>query len=159
MQRHSISLLIIVSSILAVTVLGCSPYSRDGIGGGSDRGSDGESGDAGDDGGPGWVDSDGDGLSDSEEEALGTDPLDTDSDGDGWEDEQEVDAATDPSDGEDHPYSLGWPIDACRNDIESEGNQIGQVTGNFDLLSQTGEMVRLYDFCGQAVFLITAAFW
>ena len=176
MQRAPIYLLVILSLILATLVLGCTPYSRDRSGGrdsdsssngSEDDGSegdgsegDGSEGDGGEGGGvPAWVDSDGDGLSDSEEEALGTDPMDTDTDGDGWEDDDEVDAATDPLDGDDHPYTLGWPIDPCRDDITPEGNQIGQITSNFELLSQTGEMVRLYDFCGQAVFLITAAFW
>ena len=182
MQRRPLSLLVIISSLLALTVLGCNPYSRDrSSGGGAERGADDDGGSGDDDGGdddgndgsgdgkdgsgegnggpPAWVDSDGDGLSDSEEEELGTDPLDADSDGDGWEDEEEVDAATDPNDGDDHPYTLGWPIDPCRDDLAPEGNQIGQVTSNFELLSQTGEMVRLHDFCGQAVFLITAAFW
>ena len=166
MLRRPTSLLVVVSSLLALIVLGCDPYSRDRSSGsdaergaGDDGGSGGDDSSGGDGGSPAWVDSDGDGLSDSEEEELGTDPLDTDSDGDGWEDEEEVDATTDPSDGDDHPYTLGWPIDPCRDDIAPEGNQIGQVTGNFELLSQTGEMVRLHDFCGQVVFLITAAFW
>ena len=43
-------------------------------------------------------DSDGDGLSDSEEAVLGTDPLNADSDGDGVSDGDEVDAGTDPLD-------------------------------------------------------------
>lgn len=44
------------------------------------------------------VDSDGDGLTDVEEAALGTDPNDADSDGDGLTDFQEVDIGTDPTD-------------------------------------------------------------
>ena len=42
-------------------------------------------------------DTDGDGLTDGEEVALGTDPLSTDSDGDGYSDFAEVDANTNPS--------------------------------------------------------------
>ncbi|MBJ93371.1 MAG: hypothetical protein CMP23_02735 [Rickettsiales bacterium] len=112
-----------------------------------------------DDGAPAGVDSDGDGLSDAEEQQLGTDPWDPDSDGDGHQDEDEVGAGTDPLDSDDHPYSLGWPIDPCRDDIVPTGNDVGQVTGQFELLSQTGETVRLHDFCGQAVFMVSAAFW
>jgi hypothetical protein len=142
--------------LLLLAASGCDQYGRDGRGGtgGRDEGAGGGDGD-----GPSWVDSDGDGLSDSEEDDLGTDPDDVDSDGDGWEDEDEVDASTDPLDAGDHPYEQGWPIDSCRNDISPTGNQIGQITDNFELLSQTGEMVRLHDFCGRAVFMITAAFW
>ena len=190
MKRTPLLLLFISSLMLAMTVLGCNPYSRDGRGsrssgsvgddddtadssdndnsdngsgdngGGDNGGGDNGSGDDDDDGGgPSWVDSDGDGLSDSEEEELGTNPQDTDSDDDGWDDQEEFEAGTDPLDQDDHPYSLGWPIDPCRDDLQPNGNQIGQVTSNFDLLSQTGEMVSLHDFCGRAVFMITAAFW
>jgi hypothetical protein len=42
------------------------------------------------------ADSDGDGLSDAEEAALGTDPLDPDTDGDGLADGEEVERGTDP---------------------------------------------------------------
>ena len=44
------------------------------------------------------VDSDGDGLTDDEEIAIGTDPNNPDSDGDGTNDGDEVDAGTDPLD-------------------------------------------------------------
>jgi len=47
-------------------------------------------------GGQQWVDSDGDGLSDEEEKALGTDPLNPDTDGDGLGDGLERYAGTDP---------------------------------------------------------------
>lgn len=44
-----------------------------------------------------FVDRDGDGLSDAEEEALGTDPTRADTDGDGLEDGQEAASGTDPT--------------------------------------------------------------
>jgi hypothetical protein len=47
-------------------------------------------------GGQQWVDSDGDGLSDEEEKAIGTDPLNPDTDGDGLSDGVERYAGTDP---------------------------------------------------------------
>ena len=139
----------------------CDPYSRDrgSRGGGDDDDGAGSDSDDDDGGGPSWVDSDGDGLSDDQEENLGTDPEDVDTDGDGWEDEEEVDLSTDPLDGDDHPYSMGWPIDPCRDELSVTGNQVGQVTAEFELLSQTGELVRLHDFCGRAVLMVTAAFW
>lgn len=43
-------------------------------------------------------DSDGDGLTNAEEEELGTDPKDADSDGDGIDDPDEIDLGTDPTD-------------------------------------------------------------
>ena len=59
----------------------------------------------------------------------------------------------------DHPYAGGWPIDACRDDLVSTGNNVGQVATDFELLDQHGEYVRLHDFCGQEVLLVSAAFW
>ncbi|MCU6361143.1 thrombospondin type 3 repeat-containing protein, partial [Enterobacter quasiroggenkampii] len=44
------------------------------------------------------VDTDGDGLTDKEEEDLGTDPKNPDTDGDGLTDKEEVDNGTDPLD-------------------------------------------------------------
>lgn len=49
------------------------------------------------------VDTDGDGLTDAEEEELGTDPEDEDTDGDTVSDGDEVDAGTDPEDPLDFP--------------------------------------------------------
>ena len=49
------------------------------------------------------ADDDNDGLSDEEEEALGTDPKLADSDGDGYSDRDEIDAGTDPLDPGDQP--------------------------------------------------------
>jgi formylglycine-generating enzyme required for sulfatase activity len=55
-------------------------------------------------------DEDGDGLSNEQERALGTDPYEADSDGDGYSDREEVEADTDPLDVDDKPgieYSEG----------------------------------------------------
>ena len=51
---------------------------------------------------PGY-DSDGDGLTDSEENAIGTDPNNPDTDGDGFSDGDEVNQGTDPLDPNSHP--------------------------------------------------------
>lgn len=53
------------------------------------------------------LDSDEDGLSDEEEEDLGTDPFDADTDGDGFDDGEEVDRGTDPLDDSDYPSTGG----------------------------------------------------
>ena len=56
-------------------------------------------------------------------------------------------------------YTGGYGIDACRNDIESSGDGIGDITDNFELTDQYGDTVRLHDFCERAVLLVSAAFW
>ena len=110
-------------------------------------------------GAAGSLDSDGDGLSDSEEEALGSDPNLADSDGDGWDDGEEVDGNTDPTRKNDHPYTGGWAIGDCRNDIEGTGTRPGDIVNQFELTDQYGDTVRLHDFCDREVLLVGAAFW
>jgi hypothetical protein len=108
---------------------------------------------------PSNVDSDGDGLTDAEEEELGTDPDVADTDGDGWDDGEEVAGNTDPTRRQDHPYTGGWAIGACRHDIASTGNRVGQIADDFALTDQHNEKVRLHDFCDREVLLVSAAFW
>jgi hypothetical protein len=130
------------SLILAATLMSCAPAELE-------FGADGEE--------P-FIDSDGDGLSDSEEEALGTDPQSEDSDGDTYSDAVEDNSYTDPLDPADHPYAGGWPIDACRNDIVGEGVTEGQVLQDFVLLDQYGENLKLHDFCNHVVLIEHAGF-
>jgi hypothetical protein len=105
------------------------------------------------------VDTDGDGLTDAEEAALGTNPTLADSDGDGWDDGVEVDGHTDPTSASDHPYTGGWAIGACRDDIVATGTQVGDIAEDFVLVDQFGENLRLHDFCDRQVLLVSAAFW
>lgn len=105
------------------------------------------------------LDSDGDGLTDAEEATLGTDPQVADTDLDGWDDGDEVDGHTDPNSATDHPYTGGWAMGACRDDLVASGNGVGQVTADFALLDQHGDTVRLHDFCDREVLLVGAAFW
>lgn len=104
------------------------------------------------------LDGDGDGLVDSEEAEVGSDPGKADSDGDGYTDGDEYAANTSPVDADDMPYQAGWPIDACRHDIVSTGAAEGDVAGNFALPDQFGETVRLHDFCDQVVLVMGAGF-
>jgi hypothetical protein len=104
------------------------------------------------------LDGDGDGLLDSHEVTLGSDPSEVDSDEDGYEDGAEVEGNTDPVDGEDKPYQAGWRIDACRNDLEPTGSEVGDVIERFTFGNQFGETVRLHDFCNQVVMVVGAGF-
>jgi len=107
------------------------------------------------------LDSDGDGLTDVEEEELGTDPFLSDSDGDDFTDSEEVTGGTDPLDFHDHPYYGGWPKDACADSTIGSGvYQVGQIAEDFLLLDQFGkaEKVRLHDFCDRTVLLVSSGF-
>lgn len=105
-------------------------------------------------------DSDGDGMLDADEVAEGTDPANPDSDDDGHLDGAEFSAGADPLNPDDHPYTGGWTIDRdCRDSITSTGNNEGDITSDFELLDQHGDMVSLYDFCGRVILLAAGAFW
>ena len=106
---------------------------------------------------PGDADADGDGLTDEEEDALGTDPADPDTDGDGWNDGMET--VTDPLDPKDHPYTGGWPIGECRDDVEPTTDAVGGVATDFSLADQFEDAVRLYAFCDRAVLIVSTAGW
>jgi len=69
-------------------------------------------------------------------------------------------AADDGDDGPmESPYIGGWDVGNCQNDIVSTGSGVGDIIPDFSLLDQNGDMVRLYDFCHKAVWLIEGAFW
>jgi peroxiredoxin len=104
-------------------------------------------------------DTDGDGLSDEYEASIGTNPEAADTDHDTWDDRAEIDGNTDPMNGYDHPYRGGWPIDACRDQMEGSGNTIGQVAEDFSLMDQHYDGVRLHSFCDRVVVLVAAAQW
>lgn len=106
-------------------------------------------------------DDDADGLLTNEEEDAGTDPLDPDSDDDGWLDGDERGQHTDALDPDDHPYTGGWEIDVCRSQMPEEGTgtAVGDIAPDFALSDQYGDTLRLHDFCGKAVMLVSAAFW
>ena len=104
-------------------------------------------------------DDDDDGLTNSEEEKLGTDPNNEDSDGDGWNDGDEVNGNTDPLDKSDHPYTGGWAIGDCHDEVISTGNEVGQIADDFSLNDQFGDTIRLHSFCDRSVLLVAAAFW
>ncbi|MDP6931403.1 MAG: hypothetical protein QGG40_00740 [Myxococcota bacterium] len=124
------------------------------------------------------VDTDGDGLTDAEEEEWGTDPAVEDSDGDGFSDGDEVDAGTNPTFEYSHVYEGGYNVGNCEDGVldptgpsgstsysyggdtyEWEIYQEGDVADNFTWMDKHGEMVDLYSFCGQYTMITFGAFW
>ena len=106
------------------------------------------------------IDADEDGLLTSEEEALGTDPLEPDSDGDGHLDGDEATGGFNPLDAESHPYKGGYTTIPCEDGVpDGTGYAVGQISPSFELVDQHDEIVTLSDFCGQAVVIETSAFW
>ena len=100
------------------------------------------------------ADPDGDGLTNQQEEALGSDNRNSDTDGDGWDDGAEVSGNTDLLDPEDHPYTGGWSIAACRDGVQSTGSNVGDVSEDFGLVDQYGDTVRLHSFCDRVVLVV-----
>lgn len=51
-------------------------------------------------------------------------------------------------------YELGWPIGSCQDDVSGEeGFTPGTTIPDYEMVAQTGETVRLYDFCNQVVYI------
>ena len=96
--------------------------------------------------------------SDSGADSSGEDPS-ADSDGDGYTNGEEVEQNTDPDDAEDHPYAGGWPMDTCRDEVESTCARAGDVADGWTRMDQFGEQISLHDFCDHAVLLVGSAFW
>ena len=105
-------------------------------------------------------DADGDGLTDGEELALGTDPQDADSDNDGWSDGEEVSLGTNPTYAYSHPYygdyNVGWCLEQPAATGPSSGHRYerGDVVENFTLTDQHNEEIDLYSFCGRHIMLL-----
>ena len=106
-------------------------------------------------------DADGDGLADSYEESIGTDPAKGDSDGDGYDDGDEVYGFSDPSDELDHAYAGGWERHPWPAELEEEptGFSSGDVAANFQLEDQYGDNVQLWSFYGEVILVDMSAEW
>jgi hypothetical protein len=145
------------TAIGLVLALGCAAPEGDTGGGFLGLGDDnGDNGDVDDDNGN---DADGDGLSDDDEDDLGTDPNESDSDGDGVGDGEEVDQNTDPLDEDSKPFEGGWPISSCNGELKGEGYSEGDVSEDWTMQDQFGEDVNLHAFCDNVIYMVFAAFW
>ena len=56
-------------------------------------------------------------------------------------------------------YIGGYNTNVCETLPESNGYAIGDVSYDFELMDQHGEMVSLTDFCDNTVLLVSSAFW
>ena len=56
-------------------------------------------------------------------------------------------------------YIGGYNTNVCETLPESNGYAIGDVSYDFGLMDQHGEMVSLMDFCDNTVLLVSSAFW
>jgi catechol 2,3-dioxygenase-like lactoylglutathione lyase family enzyme len=124
------------------------------------------------------LDSDNDGLTDSEEQVGGTDPNDPDSDQDGWLDGEEVAAGTNPLWDGHHPYEQGgYRQAACPSPPDTDlagptGSiqrdddgtvlaysvyQPGDLVRQAGFVDEWGQRVDLWGTCGLTVWLIVGA--
>ena len=81
-----------------------------------------------------------------------------DEDGDGFTNSEESAGGSDPFDATDVPYAGGWKKGDCRDDIAPTGDAPGQIAGDFALIDQYGEQVHLHDFCDRTVMLEFSGF-
>lgn len=103
-------------------------------------------------------DSDGDGLDDCTEAALGTDPHAADTDGDGLTDGEEVDCTSSPTDPTQACYACGWPHNNPGS-FSDVGPTVGSTLDNLELIDQCGERVQLWDLSGAWHILFMTASW
>ena len=103
-------------------------------------------------------DLDNDGLVECQEIELGLDVENSDSDGDGLSDGEEFACKSDPMDPEDVCYSCGW-IKNDPGNLSSTGSGIGDTIANFTLIDQCGDNVELWDFYGEYHILFMTAAW
>ena len=51
------------------------------------------------------------------------------------------------------------PRGECRDELEATGNKVGDVMYDFELISQYGTTIRLYDFCDREFLVTLNAGW
>lgn len=107
---------------------------------------------------PNSADSDQDGINDKDEIDGGTDPLKSDTDGDGCADKVELDASSSPTDAADTVYAGNWPCNPYKESLEDPGWDATAVEDavlpNWTALDQYGEQVDIYDFANNNFILL-----
>ena len=102
---------------------------------------------------PALADTDADGINDADEATNGTDALNADTDGDGYPDGAELSAGSSPTDPESGIYTGGWPFNADKDSMtagDASGRAAeGEIVPRFKFVDQFGEEVDLYDFAHQ----------
>ena len=95
----------------------------------------------------------------------------TDSDGDGQTDSDETAAGTDPYDYYDRTYTGGYTVATCGSATptastpsgSSNGTAttyaIGDTVSNFQMVDHNGDAVDLYSFCDNHVMMVFSAMW
>ena len=101
---------------------------------------------------------DGDCMTDAQELEAGTDPSSLDTDLDGISDCDEIACVSNPVDASERCYACGWGHNDP-GDIVSSGKAAGDVMANFSLVDQCGEEVPMYDFAGAYHILYMTAGW
>lgn len=145
---------VVLLLVVALAAAGCTPR------GGRSRGSNGTGGTPDDGTGgdnTGTMDSDGDGLSNSQESDLGTDPNDPDTDGDGYDDGSEVEYGSDPTDEDDAIFTGGWPFDPDLGDCDDGfygTASMGDDLPCFTMEDQFGDWYGIGHLQGSAGFLV-----
>jgi len=145
--------------LIASSLVGCVTGRRRGGGDDDDSSSKDDDDAVGGDDDDGGGDSDGDGLSDSFEGQIGTDPHDVDSDGDGAADGVEYLSYFFPDDASDWPYLGDYPRQPIPRSLSSGGSGLGSVPANFTSSDQHGQAISLHRFYGNVVVIELAAEW
>lgn len=104
------------------------------------------------------LDSDGDGLDDCVELALGTAPDNADTDGDGVTDGDEVDCVANPLDAQEVCYACGWPH-ATPAAVGEIGPAEGDTLANLTMVDQCDEDFELHDLAGAYHILFMTTQW
>ena len=107
---------------------------------------------------PNSADSDGDGLDDAYEHENGLNPTKADSDGDGCSDGDETNANSDPTSADETPYTGNWPCNPNIESMEDPGwggsASVGAMVPRYVAQDQFGEDVEFYDFANNNFILV-----